>query len=146
MKTDLQKTNRQTQARARQHLQKASNNYWIPTEQEKQTIIQKVYCYTGITINSKSFSMCYPYLNRSYSFEDSMLIQVKGTNNAKVRDDFQGYFMSITENEEKAALALGPNKYIFALVNVLRENIRLLTYEDIMNRAQLRYRTWSIQL
>jgi hypothetical protein len=75
----------------------------------------------------------------------TVLIEVKATTAKAPAPHFGGHFFSLTTAELLVAQKLG-SQYVFAFVNVVTEEVELMTLREMLGRAKSIYPTWSIRL
>ncbi|GAB3836001.1 hypothetical protein GCM10028821_33690 [Hymenobacter jeollabukensis] len=74
-----------------------------------------------------------------------VFIEIKTANQARVKDDFSGFFFALTESEIAAAEALG-TRHRVALFNNITGAALLTSVADIMARAKSSSWQVSVQL
>lgn len=151
------KANKTTQHRARRHLLKKDPCCVLLDPDMKKIVIKQYNKWTENPIKKHAFSI----IRFHYDFEadnfyrtgdgryispwDCQLVQVKATVNPKVGPSFKNFYFSITENEEYMAMMLGYN-YRFALVNLLTNEHRLCSFNQLMNNAKRVTQSYSLEL
>ena len=77
------------------------------------------------------------------SLSEMVFIEIKSANQDRVKKDFTGFFFALTENEIKAAEALG-NRHQVALFNKKTSEILMTSVAEIINRAKSS--TWQVSV
>lgn len=125
--------------------------FHIPTRTQKKNMLI-AFAERGFSLNSKAFDMVrleqgdtLKSLNEIRRCFDRMLLyEIKSTSKENVKDDFSGYFFSISMAEILMAQNLH-EKYRFAFVNTLTKEWKDFTLQEIYSKAKGIYPTWSIQ-
>ncbi len=125
--------------------------FHIPTRTQKKNMLI-AFAERGFSLNRKAFDIVrleegdtLKSLNEiRRCFERITLYEIKSTGKENVKEDFTGYFFSISMAEILMAQNLH-EKYRFAFVNTLTKEWRDFTLQEIYSKAKGIYPTWSIQ-
>jgi len=131
-----------------------SNDNWIPRPQKNELkLLLTALEETGISIKRSSFDALSIPKGVTVDFNDLesikaslskiVFIEIKSANQDRVKEDFTGFFFALTENEIKAAEALG-NRHQVALYNKKTSEILMTTVPEIINRAKSS--TWQVSV
>lgn len=131
-----------------------SNDNWIPRPKGNELkLLLSALEETGISIKRSSFDALSIPKGVTVDFNDLesikgslsqiVFIEIKSANQDRVKEDFTGFFFALTENEIKAAEALG-NRHQVALFNKKTSEILMTTVSEIINRAKSS--TWQVSV
>ena len=131
-----------------------SNENWIPRPKGNELkLLLSALEETGIIIKRSSFdALSIPkevtvdfndLESIKASLSDIVFIEIKSANQDRVKEDFTGFFFALTENEIKAAEALG-NRHQVALYNKKTSEILMTSVSEIINRAKSS--TWQVSV
>lgn len=131
-----------------------SNENWIsrPKGNELKLLLSALED-TGVSIKRSSFdALSIPKgitvdFNDLESIKNSLaeisFIEIKTANQDRVKADFSGFFFALTENEIKAAEALGKRHQV-ALFNKKTSEVLITSVAEIINRAKSS--TWQVSV
>ncbi|WP_165726265.1 hypothetical protein [Pseudoalteromonas sp. SA25] len=130
------------------------NENWIPRPKGNELkLLLLALKEVGIIIKRSSFDALSIPKGISIDFNDLVsikaslsnitFIEIKSANQDRVKKDFSGFFFALTENEIKAAEALG-DRHQVALYNKKTSEVLMTSVVEIINRAKSS--TWQVSV
>ena len=128
---------RDTARKAAQILEKSNQGFIVPTIQQRQWLLV-AFARKGLTLYGKAFDIIKVNSELDFSSEENVeknvnsisICEIKSTNKVTVKDDFTGFFFSLSTAELLTAQNL-KSRYKFVLVNTLSKKFIELSLKDI---------------
>lgn len=144
-------TNQRTAKRAAELLLSLDDRYVVPTPAQRTELLV-AFARARLVAYGKAFDIlrCPRDINLNDAeairprLSEILVCEIKSTNKLTVRDDFGGYFFSITGGEMLTAQSLG-DQYRFIFVNTQTRRHLELSLRQVFARARGLYPAWSVQ-
>lgn len=127
------------------------NGFRIPDATQRQ-ILLVAFAKTGAVIYGRAFDAF--KIDGNFNLTDVekdpkklknvTLYEMKSTNRANVKEDFSGYFFSMSTAELLVAQSLG-KQFKFVMVNVQTEKIQEMTLRELLQKAKGIHPSWSVR-
>jgi hypothetical protein len=145
-------TSKNTAQKAARILEDSGNGFYVPNSEERRKLLI-AFAERGLTLYGKAFDIIRISGKEKVSalgdltsqFHHLIIYEIKSTNKVSVKDDFTGYFFSLSTAELLTAQNLG-EKYKFILVNTLTKRVLELSLRELYAKAKGIYPSWSVQL
>lgn len=134
----------------------ALREHWAPRpSKEGLKVLLNALSDTGIVISKSSFDAVDLPDAREFDFTDPSavraclpqmtFIEIKTSNQPRVKEGFAGFFFALTEREIAASDALGPQHRV-ALYNAITKELLMISVPEILGRAKSTTWQLSVQL
>lgn len=128
-----------------------NEGYVVPTVAQRRNLLV-AFAEQGLTLYGGAFNIVRGPSELKLSniesirehLSDLRIMEIKATNKAAVRQDFSGYFFSISTAELLTAQKLG-NRYRFIFVNTATADTKEFSLQEVFARARGIYSSLSIQ-
>jgi hypothetical protein len=145
-------TSKTTAQKAAKILEESGNGFYVPNSLERRKLLV-AFAERGLTLYGKAFDIIkIPTKDKVLTLRDIedhfhhlLIYEIKSTNKISVKDDFTGYFFSLSTAELLTAQNLG-EKYKFILVNTVTKKVLELSLRELYAKAKGIYPSWSVQL